>query len=235
MKLSSILGTACALALFTTVSVHAATLASYSFTGSSLASSATELNFSASAISLDTGLTDTTRYAAANGNPAPALRINTDETDGTSFATANVANDDFVFTITPAAGNKLVLSTLSFDLAVNSTLINSNVRVQLSATGTAASYVTLGSVTDFSTAAFTAQSFDLSAANTALATGLPVYVRFTIFDNANNANGYTAFDNIAVNGAVTAAVPEPGTNALLALGVLATVGGMVRRRRQATV
>ena len=133
MKVLTILGTTCALALFTVVSAQGATLASYPFTGSSLASTDTDLTTAASAIALGSGLTDTTRFTA-NGNPGAALRVNTDETDGTSFATATTADDVFTFTVTPVAGNVLALDTLSFDLAVNSALISSNVRVQLSAT-----------------------------------------------------------------------------------------------------
>ena len=235
MKLSTILGTACALSLLTTANLQADTLAYYPFTGSSLASTDSELNFATSAISLGSGLTDATYIALANGSPAPALRINTDETAATATGSI-LAGDDFLFTITPASGDKLVLDTLTFDLAVNSASITSAVAVQLSATGTTGTYTTIGSVTGFSNTTFTSESIDLTPANTALAAGLPVYVRFVVSDNLTNATAYTGFDNITVNGAVTAAIPEPGTNALLALGVLGvTVGGGLVRRRRSTV
>ena len=217
MKLSTIFGTACALTLFIAANVQADTLASFPFTGSSLASTDSELNFTTSAISLGAGLTDATYIAIANGNPAPALRINTDETAATA-AGSIAAGDDFLFTITPATGDKLALNTLTFDLAVNSALFTSSVAVQLSGTGLTGSYTSIGSVTDFDTTTFTGESINLTAANTALAAGLPVYVRFVVFDNASNANAYTAFDNITVNGVVTAAIPEPGAYALLTLG-----------------
>ena len=227
MKLSTVLGTACACVLFTTVSARAATLASYPFTGSSLASTDTNAVSVASDIVLDTGLTDTTRFLTTGGNPGAALRVNGDET-ATTFPQSNLANDDFTLEITPVSGARLVLDTLTFDTAVSAGL-TSNVRIQLSATGT--TFTNLGTTTDLTSTTFAAQSFDLTPANATLAAGLPIYIRFLLLDNSNLATAYTAFDNIAVTGSVAALVPEPGTNALLILGALAVVGGVAVRRR----
>ena len=228
MKLSTILGTMCACALFSTANTRAAVLATYPFSGSTLGSTDTNAFSTASDIVLDTGLTDATRFLTTGGNPGAALRVNGDETAAT-FAASNLANDDFTFEIAPVSGAKLVLNTLTFDAAVSAASVDSSVRIQLSATGTG--FVNLSTIADITSTTFTAQSVDLTSANTALAAGLPIYIRFLLTDSATAATAYTAFDNIEVNGVVTAVVPEPGTNALLALGALAAAGGVIRRRR----
>lgn len=229
MKLSTIFGTACALALFITTNTHAATLANYPFTGSSLASTDGNGNSTASAIVLDTGLTSTgNRFLAAGGNPGAALRINGDET-AASFPASNLANDDFTLEISPATGQRLSLDMLTFDAAVSAAAVDAGIRIQLSTTGTA--FTNLGTIPDITSTTFAAQSFDLSPANAALETGLPIYIRFLLTDSSNAATAYTAIDNIVVTGTVPTAIPEPGTNALLALGALGLVGGTVWRRR----
>ena len=233
MKFPGIFGLAGVAVLFATASVHADTLASYPFTNSSPASTDGDTSSTASAISLGSGLTDTTRFATGFGNSAPSLRINTDETTGTSFLSAGVAGDDFGFSITPTAGDVLELGAVTFDLAVSNAAVVSNILVQYSSTNLAASYTSLTpTITGFSTTTFTSESFDLSAANTLLTAGAPIYVRFIVYDNANNANAYTAFDNITVTGTSTPLlVPEPDTYTLLALGVAGAAGVVLRRRR----
>ena len=215
--------------LLAAASVHADTLASYPFTGSSLASTDTSATSTATAITLGTGLTDATDFTASFGNPSPALRINGDETAAT-LAGSVTAGDDFVFSITPDSGDVLELQTLTFDLALDSTSFASNVAVQLSVTGSG--YVTAGSITAFSSTSFAPESVSLAGANTALAAGLPIYVRFVVYDNTGAAAAYTAFDNITVNGtSMPLAVPEPGTYALLALGMVGAASVIMLRRR----
>ncbi len=229
---TAVFGLAVLLTTAAVASTRAAVLASYPFTGSSLASTDTDSASAASSIVLGSGLDSTSaRFAVANGNPSPALRINADETDGTTFATAITDNDFLTLTLTPAAGQRLILDNLTFDLAVNSTLVATNVRVQLSLNGTA--YTTLDSVTAYSTTAFTTQTFDIAGtiANSALAAGSPLYVRFVVFDNTANAAAYTGFDNLTLNGTVGAVVPEPRTLSMCALGVLAAGSVILRRRR----
>lgn len=231
MKLIGIFGGICGAAFLAAGNVRADTLVDYPFTGSSLANTATELHVTGSAITLGAGLTDTTRFATLNGNPAPALRVNTDET-ASSYPASIAAGDDFVFTLNPDAGYALSLDTLNFDLAVSLATVTSNILVQLSGNGT--TYTSVGQVTSFSTTTFTPESIDLSVANTALASGATVYVRFVVYDSSNSALTYTAFDNIIVNGTLVPAVPEPGANVLLALGMSgAAAGGWLWRRRAA--
>lgn len=218
--------------LVAAASAQATVIASYPFTGASLASTDAESASTASAITLGSGLTDSvaTRFAAANGNPAPALRVNSDETEGTTFATAITANDFFAFTLAPGTGNRFFFQTLTFDLAASAATLATNVRLQASINGSA--FVTVDSVTTFSTTAYTTETFDLSFGNTnaALAAGASVLLRMVVFDDANSATVYTGFDNLTVNGTV-AAIPEPGTAGMLAVGVLAAGGAVWHRRR----
>ncbi len=220
-----------ALLLAAAPSVQADVVALYPFTNSSLASTDTNTQSTASAITLGSGLTDaaTSRFATI-GNPAPALRVNTDETGGDAFATAITAGDYFTFTLAPASGYRFVFQSFSVDLATSATTFTTNVRLQASINGSA--FVNVDSVTGFSNTTFTAQTFDLTFGNgnAAIQGGAAVLLRVVVFDNANNADNYTAFDNITVN-ATLQAIPEPGTTTLVAFSA-ATAGGLILRRRK---
>lgn len=209
--------------------VQADVVALYPFTGSSLASTDANAQSAASAIAPGSGLTDTTRFATV-GNPAPALRVNTDETGGDTFATAITAGDYFTFTLSPTSGYRFVFQNFTVDLATSATTFTTNVRLQASING--AAFVNVDTVNNFSNTTFTTQNFDLTFGNNvaAIQNGASVLLRVVVFDDANNANAYTAFDNITVN-ATLQQIPEPGTTALLALGAT-TAGGMILRRRR---
>lgn len=202
----------------------------YPFTGSSLASTDTNTLSTSSAIALGNGLTDAaaTRFAMA-GNPAPALRVNTDETDGTSFPTAVTAGDFFAFTLSPASGYRFVFQTFSVDVATSATTFSTNVLLQASING-GNSFITVDTLTGYGNTTFTTRNTDLTAFNNnaALAAGASVLLRIVVYDNDSTAGNYTAFDNITVNATVQA-IPEPGTVGLLALGS-AAAGAILRRR-----
>ena len=221
-----------ALILAATVpAARAAVVALYPFTGNSLASTATNAQSTASAITLGSGLTDTTRFATV-GNPAPALRINTDETGGTTFPTAIAANDFFTLTLTPASGYRFVFQTFSVDVATSSTTFSTNLLLQASVNG-GNSFANVDTLTGFSNTTFATQNVDLTTFNNnaTLSAGAAVLLRVVVYDNANNADNYTALDNITVN-ATLQAVPEPGTAALFVLGSATAAGAILRRRRR---
>ncbi len=225
-------GLLCALIGFCVVatSTRAAVLALYPFTGNSLANTATPTQSTASAITLGSGLTDTTRYTTT-GNPGAALRINTDETDGTSTATAITANDFFTFNLAPNNGYRFVFTSFTVDLATNVTTFSTNVVLQASING-GTSFINVDTLTGFSNTTFTTRTTDLTTFNNnaALAAGASVLLRIVVYDNDNNAANYTAFDNITVNGSLQA-IPEPGTVALVGLG-LTLAGTVILRRRK---
>ena len=225
-------GLFCALALLTaaTPAVRADVLTLYPFSNNSLASTDTNQLSTASAINIGSGLNDTTRFTT-NGNPGAALRVNTDETGGTTFDTAITDNDFFTFALAPANGYRFVFQNFSVDLATSSTTFTTDVRLQASINGSA--FVDLNSVTDYSSTTYTTEVFDLSGRNNnaAIAAGASVVLRVVVFDNANNADNYTAFDNITLNGTVVP-IPEPGTAALLSLGAVTAGGAILRRRKR---
>ena len=231
MKLTGICRVAFAAAFFTTASARADTLASFPFTGNSLSDTANPTNATTSAINLGAGLTDATRFDDSGGNPTPAFRFNTDET-AASLPAAVANNDFFLFSITPATGDALKLTMLTFDVAVSSVAVTSDVRVQVS-TDNGQTYTLLKTFSSINSTTYMAQSAGLTSQNTTLSAGLPIYLRFVVDDNENVATDFTGFDNIMVTGSVIAAVPEPGTNALLALGAVGAGAGFLWRRRRA--
>ena len=228
---STLGGLFCALTLWITAApaVQADVLTFYPFSNNSLASTDTNQLSTASAISLGGGLTDSTRFTA-NGNPGAALIVNTDETNGNTFATAITAGDFFMLTLTPASGDRFVFDSFTVDLATNSTTFTTNVRLQASINNSA--FVDLNTVSAYSSTAYTTETFDLSGRNNnaAIAAGASVVLRVVVFDSDSTAGNYTAFDNITLNGTV-APIPEPGTVSLLILGA-AAAGGVILRRRQ---
>ncbi len=212
----------------------AAVLASYPFTNNSLASTDTNGRSTASAITIGGGLTDATRFTN-NGNPDQALVVNTDETGGTSFPTAATAGDYFSLTLTADNGLRFNFTNFTVDLATNATTFSSSIRLQAS-TDNGATFTNVDTVNGFTSAtagAYTTETFSLTAANAnpAIAAGGPVLLRVLVFDTDNTTGNYTAFDNITLNGTLTAAVPEPGTVALLTCGA-AAAGGLILRRRK---
>ena len=170
------------------------------------------------------------RFATV-GNPAPSLRMNTDETDSTSLPTAITANDFFTFTLSPASGYRFVFQSFSVHLATSATMFATNVRLQASINGSA--FVHVDTVNNFGNTTFITQNFDLTFGNSnaAVQSGASVMLRVLVYDSEGTAGNYTAFDNITVT-ATLQAIPEPGTVGLLALGSAAAAGAILRRRKR---
>ncbi len=197
-------------------SAHANVLANYPFTSSSRASTDVDANSSASSITDGSGLTsliDTVR-----GNSAPALGgISSDQIDGSTNAAAVAANDYVTFTLTP--GSTVSLTSLALDAANytnDGTFSAESFFVRSSVNAFASNVGTTQSIAAGSNGAFANFSFDLSGAGFQnVAT--PIEFRIYFQDAISDPDRGVLLDNIIVNG-TSAAVPEPATLAMLALG-----------------
>jgi PEP-CTERM motif len=148
----------------------------------------------------------------------------------TTGATAVSTNSYFQFTVGPAAGFGLDLTTLEFDSSRGGAATPRGWVIRSSLDGFASN---LAGPTDVPTAdpIFTHYSIDLSgSAFQDLTSPLTFRIYSYVVDPSFQVMEY---DNLTVNGAVaTAAVPEPSSLALLVVGGVGLVGW--RRWKQAT-
>lgn len=201
---------------------QAVIVAEYNFTGTSLTSSDSSLDSTASDLTT-VGFTSVINVSI--GDPAPAIFAQADLTDSPgaspNFIPAPSASDYFSFTVTPIA-TSLDYTTLTMDVR---TMTNHaadyyfSIQTSLDSFATnIATYHILGSA---STLTFQPYSFDLSAFS---ASAVAQEFRIVIRDGTSSASRGLVFDNITLN-----TVPEPTTAAL----VLGTLGaGMLLRRRR---
>jgi len=211
------------LAAFTILpeAAHAVILAQYDFTGSSLNSSDSSLDSTASAFST-VGFTSVVNVSI--GNPAPAIFAQSDLINGPdaapNFIPVNSVSDYFSFTVTPIA-TSLDYGMLTMDVRTmtnTAALFYFSLQTSLDSYATnIATYEILGSA---STMTFQSYSFDLSAFSPS--SGAEVF-RIVLRDNTSNVARGLVFDNVTLN-----TVPEPTTAALI-LGTLAA-GILIRRR-----
>lgn len=189
-------------------SSHAAILARYEFTGSSLASTdedTSNVTSTASNLSNGAGLTS---INSATGNPAPGRSMLGSETDANDETGAVTANDYIQFTLTPASGYQLSLTNFSLDFgsSYNSQPRGFAVRSSLDGfTGTIYN-LSLPSNSDSTSAVFNYSTALVGAQYQNVTT--PVTFRIYGFDNATGTTNYLRFDNITLQGTV-GAIPEP--------------------------
>ena len=200
-------------------------IAVYNFTGSSFASSDSS-TVTASDLAVGAGLTAdgaNTTIDAGFGNTAPAFKFRYAPIGGNDEDRFDA--DTVSLTVTPAGGDTLDFTSITFDLI--------NISGSAGITATVYSTVIDGTIDDatndkigdYATAggagSWEPVSFDLSAY-----TGKSGSQTFVInfWTNGNNGVHNNYIDNIIVNATV---VPEPTSLALLGLGGLA----LVRRRR----
>lgn len=211
------------------MSSQGAILAKYSFDSSSMSSfddDAGNLTSTASSLSNGAGVTS---INSSTGNPAPGRAIPGSETASNTEAGAVDADDYLQFTLTPAAGYQLNLTTLSLDFGSSYNTQPRGFAIRSSLDGyTGTIYnLSLPANSDSTSAVFN-YSTSLGAAQYQNLTD-PVTFRIYAFDNATGTTSYLRFDNITLEGAVTA-VPEP-TGALL-LGVAVCPLLLIRGRRK---
>jgi hypothetical protein len=220
------------IAIIGLLAVHAKAdvLASYPFDSSSRASTDSDINTSASVIADGSGLVST--VDATRGNPSPSISIASDQTDGTSNATAVAANDYVSFTLTPLSGATFSLTSLALDAAnwsTTSTFPSESYFLRSSLDSFGANVGTTQSIASGSNGAITPNSFDLTGAAFQNLSA-PIEFRLYVQDSTTNAGRGILFDNIILNGTTTgAAIPEPATWLLMGVGLL--VGAQRLRRR----
>ena len=215
-------------ALASCVAAKADTVGLYTFASSSLASSDTNPDSTASAITAGTAFNGTVANTTY-GNPTPSLAVvSTLTTGANSQAGAVTANQYFSFTLTPNAGTPLSLSTLSFDYAnysTDGTYPTEGFFVRSSVDSFAANTAAGVTSTAASAGAFATSTISLGAAAFQNLTG-PVEFRVYVFDGTTQATRGAVIDNITVTN-----VPEPTTYAALLVGV--GLAGAAYRRRKA--
>ncbi len=196
---------------------NAQTLAQWNFTGDVLTPTTVGAGVTASSISN----ASLTLFSATGGllQGAPAAGA----TGGTNnIASAITANSYFQFTLTPLAGQSMSLSAQAFTAGFpNNT--SAVIRTSVDNFGS-----NLGSATNGSST-LTPYSFSLGS--------IPAFqnrttaVTFRVYLHGANNNVASQFDNLTISGAA-AAIPEPGSLALIGVG-LAGGAALLRRRRAA--
>ena len=208
----------------------AATLAQYTFTGGSLASSDTDPNSTATAFSGGPGLA--IRTSSFRGDPPPAVAVTFRDLLSTSQTSAVALGSYYQFSVAPTAGNRVNFTSLNFGTNVGPAPGVGTYFVRTSADGFTN---TLASYTQASTAAngnvpFTTRNVDLSGLNSPFFT-TPLSFRIYEYDNGSTfGGGGLRVDNVVVQGDV-APVPELSTGLLLALA-MGGMGLMTMRRKK---
>lgn len=207
-------------------SLEAAVLVRYGFDGNSPNPTATPTaNVSASTITIGTGVNPA---YSETGNAAPSLAIRDATTTSESAAVA--ANAYISLTLTPASGYQLDLSNLTVDLQTSN--VNSPPRSVFLRSSVDAYTATLGTAgfgtppAGFSNGAFTNFSFDLSSL---VGVTTPVTLRLYYYNGGTGSPASDSLrnDNVTVNGAVSAVVPEPVSAGMVVAGMPV----VMRRRR----
>jgi len=196
---------------------HAVIVAQYDFTGSSLNSSDTNLDSTASAFST-VGMTSVIELTI--GNPAPGIYASAANIDSGPISTP-ATKDYYSFTVTPIA-TSLDYTTLTMDVRAATTKTgNYDFSLQTSLNNFTTNIATFIIVGGTSATTFQNYSFDLSAfSSSAVAQEFRIVLR----DDTSTASAGLVFDNVTLN-----TVPEP-TTAVLVLGTLAA-GMLLCRRR----
>lgn len=223
-------------ALALCASGQAAQLAVYNFTtdtnSDSIAASAVFANVAAGVLTdrIDVGTTNAGVSASSDNYFARAGALPATESDAVTNGSY------FDFTVTPASGYALNLSTVTFSFGTSSTSgtpYTTNAFLRTSANSfesTVGTPVSITTNTASNTFPLTA-SFDLSAPQYQSIGA--VTFRVYLFDNSDAFGGpITRIDNVIVNGTVAvSSIPEPSTAAAL-VGAAGLLAGLARRRRR---
>jgi hypothetical protein len=151
----------------------------------------------------------------------------------TSLAAAISGGDYLSFTITPAAGYALNISSVSFNTGVSTAVTNFNAALLSSVTG----FNSAGALHSYSFATTTPPAQSITLSGTAALQSVTGALEFRLY-GWRDSSGTSTFrlrtlsgNDLVVTGSVSA-IPEPGTYAVL-LGAAALAGAAIRRRRLA--
>jgi hypothetical protein len=150
----------------------------------------------------------------------------------TSLSAAISGGDYLSFTITPAAGYALNISSLSFNSGVSSAVTSFNASLLSSITG----FNPAGSLHSYSFATTTPPTQSITLSLTAALQNVSGALEFRLYGWRDSAGTSTfrlrslSGNDLVVAGSVTA-IPEPGTYAVL-LGAVILAGALMRRRRR---
>jgi hypothetical protein len=203
--------------LFFAVPANAAIVALYDFpTGSTTlpsASSDSDAASNAGALSMGSGFTSA-GISTSSGNPANSLFVR--PADNSTEVNAFSGNRYFTFSVTPVSGT-LSFASLAFDYRRDQIEAAANFALYASTTGsfTAGANLLTGTLSNVSTTTFSNLSLNLSGISSLQNVSSTTTFRLYLW-GANGSTIPTRFDNITLS---TAAVPEPGTWALLAGGL----------------
>lgn len=220
-----------AFAAFSMIPAKGAVIASYNFTGSSLASSDVSLDSTASDF-IASGFSSF--FDTTNGNATPSVAIPTNSTgplggNAGELTEANaISNEDyFSFTITPTLnlGQSLNFTSFTFDVAGRNSNSNSMYVLRSSADSFATTLGVTGTIGLASAPAFfVASSFNLSDDSILQGVTAATTFRLYLIDN-RGSTAHILLDNVILNATT---IPEPSAALLGSLGMLA----LMRRRRE---
>jgi hypothetical protein len=161
--------------------------------------------------------------AATTPVGAPFLRVDP-QGNSTSAAGAVTAGKYFEFTLTPDAGYAVTLDSMTLDVTRGGGATPRGFLLR----GSGDNFTANLAGQDLTTArpTYTPITADLSGGYAAVES--PITFRLYVYAPA--AGNSVDFDNIVVNGTV-AAVPEPGTVAMIATGLFGLAAAGVRRRK----
>lgn len=202
-------------------SALAATVATYTFTGDSLASSDTNPDSTASDITIGAGLSGKTTFFTLFGSTR-CLGTTSNNTPATEAASVS-AGDYISLTVTPNGGGSLLYTSFIFNFAWQN--FSNTILESLSIRSSVDSFAsTLDSKSQSETVGTSGLAGGLLSLASLPAQSAPVEFRIYFFDDQDSSFSTVGITSISLLATV---VPEPSSAALLLAGVL-----LIARRKR---